>query len=125
MLRSAVLLLALATPARAEMPVLSFEFPDETYVVPINMLSGATATPTTTGELGVIAKIPQGLIGPVTARNIGTQAIIRICGVMVSRPVIQTEIAGDTLMLPLETPADAPRLAAILNARSCATDATS
>lgn len=121
MFRLAVLFLALATPARADVPVLSYEFPQETFVFPIELLIEATVSPTASGEPGLVATFGPGLSqGPVTARNIGNTAIVRICGEEVSRPRILTEIAGNTVLLPLANPEDAERLAATLNARTCA-----
>lgn len=121
-LLSAVLLLALATPARAENPVLSLEFTGEVFAAPIERLVDAKVSPNLSGNAALhITFDAAGIFSPVTARNAGTVAIIRICGNEISRPIIQTELGGETLLVPLADPADAPRLAAILNARACAT----
>ena len=120
------LALALAAPGRAETPVLAYEFPTETFVFPMDLLIEARAAPMVGGEPGLIATFGPGLAqGPVTARNVGRKVIVRICGEEVARPVIQTEIGGNTVVLPLSDPADAPRLAAILNARTCTVPAGS
>ncbi len=86
----------------------------------MDLLIEAKATPMMTGEQGLVVTFAPGLSqGPVTARNIGTKPIVRICGEEVSKPLILTEISGSIVMLPLENPDDAPRLAATLNARKC------
>jgi hypothetical protein len=120
MLRIALVIFALAVPAKAEVPVLSYEFPEETFVFPIDLLVGAEANPTLSGEMGLVATFGTGLsLGPVTGRNVGTRPIIRICGEEVSRPVILNEVSGNIALIPLDKPSDAARLAAILNARTC------
>lgn len=126
MLRLGIVLIALATSARADVPMLSYEFPKETFVFPIDQLIEATASPTLSGELGLVITFGPGLAqGPVTARNIMNKATVRICGEEVSRPRILSEIRGNIVMLPLQNPDDAPRLASILNARTCANPASS
>ncbi|MBA4350151.1 MAG: hypothetical protein C0427_02755 [Rhodobacter sp.] len=115
-----LLIISLATPAKADTPVLVYEFPKESFVFPIDLLIEAKAIPMTSGEQGLVATFaPELSQGPVTARNVGTKAIVRICGEDVSRPLILSEISGSTVMLPLDNPDDAPRLAATLNARKC------
>lgn len=98
------------------------EFEGEVFVAPIERMVEAKVSPDLSGNQALyIGFETAGIFSAVTARNVGMVAVIRICGHEVARPVMLSELGGATLVVPLDDPADAQRLAAILNARSCAT----
>jgi hypothetical protein len=118
----ALLLFAFAVPASAEVPVVSFEVPTETYVFPIGDLVSAIVSPTISGEPGIVAQFDADFaatFGSFSARIVGQKGILRVCGEEVSQIYVQSEIRSTSVMLALSKPGDAERLVGVMNARSC------
>lgn len=121
-LRTSLALIALACPAGAETTLLSMEFPGEKFTLSPDSEMLAEGLLNWDGHDAISV-----ILGPseaenflsFTTRHVGEEAIIRICGEEVSRPVLLTPIPGGTILIVGDTTWDRNRSLNFLTARAC------
>ncbi len=121
-LRTSFALIALAYPARAETALLSMEFPGETFSLSPDSEIEAETVLDMNGQGAIAIKLGPSeteAFGPFTSRHVGEEAVIRICDVEVSRPLMQTPLPGGSLMIVGDVATNMEHWLGILNARSC------
>lgn len=101
---------------------MAFEFPAATYVFPMGNFVAAASQPMAGGDSGLVVDFYTDFphsFAPFMAGVLGQVGILRICGEEVAQILVQSDIGGRTIPLPLERPEDAERLADVLNAQVC------
>jgi preprotein translocase subunit SecD len=121
--RAALLLLTSATPALADVPLLTLALPGETLTIPQGAPVAAEVTVNANGQPAVYVKLapPDATrFAEMTERHVGQIATISLCGTTVSEPILQTPISGGALVIwgdPTAQTAD--QIVARLTSGSC------
>ncbi|MBL9046029.1 MAG: hypothetical protein JNK34_01775 [Tabrizicola sp.] len=121
-LKASLALIALACPAGAETALLSMEFPSETFSLSPDSEMEAEMVLDMNGQGAIAIWLDPSeakAFGLFTSRHVGEVAVIRICDVEVSRPLLQTPLLGGSLMIVSDVATNIERWLGILNARSC------
>jgi len=121
-LRASFALIALACPAGAEVSLLSMEFSADAFVVMFDEPIDAEKVPDLNGKDAIAIRLGPSAaesFAAFTKRHVGEEAIIRICGQEVSRPVLRGPIEGGSFLISGDLAEDAERWLHFLDARSC------
>lgn len=124
---AAVVALAASAVQAQEEPIISIQFgPDRLDIAPEQIVSVEGVFSQQVPYVAVtLAPELQFPLASLTLVHVGKQGAIRVCGKLISEPLLQSPIKSASFLITNGDYAEVRRLAAILKARDCAPEAIS